>query len=116
MSDKYVKKGQDKSESARQGGSDISTQLTYLLIGGGIGAILALLLAPKSGAELRGDIADVTRKGIDKTREAANYVGDKAGEYYGAVRDKTGEWYGSARETASSDLGGDETKDDYPTV
>ncbi|MCU0240070.1 MAG: YtxH domain-containing protein [Pyrinomonadaceae bacterium] len=34
-----------------------STKLTYLLIGGGIGAILALLFAPKSGQELREDIA-----------------------------------------------------------
>ncbi|MBA2495432.1 MAG: YtxH domain-containing protein, partial [Acidobacteria bacterium] len=42
------------------------TKLTYLLIGGGIGATLALLFAPKSGQELRGDIADVTRKGIEK--------------------------------------------------
>src|SRR5919206_553741 len=48
-----------------------TTKLTYLLIGGGIGAILALLFAPKSGQELRGDIADATRKGIEKGREAA---------------------------------------------
>ena len=47
----------------RRGGSDVSTRLTYLLIGGGIGAIIALLFAPKAGSELRGDIADVTRKG-----------------------------------------------------
>ena len=44
-----------------------ATKLTYLLVGGGIGAILALLFAPKSGEELRGDIADVTRKGIEKS-------------------------------------------------
>ena len=36
----------------RQEGSDISTRLTYLLIGGGIGALLALLFAPKPGSEL----------------------------------------------------------------
>ena len=75
----------------RGGGSDVATRLTYLLIGGGIGAIIALLFAPKSGTELRGDIADVTRKGIDKTREGARYVGDKAGEYYGTVREKAGD-------------------------
>jgi gas vesicle protein len=82
----------------RRGGSDVSTRLTYLLIGGGIGAIIALLFAPKPGSELRGDIADVTRKGIDKSREAASYVGDKAGDYYGAVRDKATDWVGGARE------------------
>ena len=46
--------------------ANASTKLTYLLVGGGIGAILALLFAPKSGQELRGDIADVTRKGVEK--------------------------------------------------
>ena len=82
----------------RHGGSDVSTRLTYLLIGGGIGAIIALLFAPKAGSELRGDIADVTRKGIDKSREGARYIGDRAGDYYGAVREKAGDWYGTARE------------------
>jgi gas vesicle protein len=78
--------------------SDVSTRLTYLLIGGGIGAIIALLFAPKPGSELRGDIADVTRKGIDKSREAASFVGDKAGDYYGVVRDKATDLVGGARE------------------
>ena len=86
-------------------GSDVSTRLTYLLIGGGIGAIIALLFAPKSGTELRGDIADVTRKGIDKTREGARYIGDKAGDYYGAVRDKAGDWVGTAKDTATQKRG-----------
>jgi len=31
------------------GDESISNKLTYLLIGGGIGAVLALLFAPKSG-------------------------------------------------------------------
>jgi gas vesicle protein len=54
-----------------------TTKLTYLLVGGGIGAVLALLFAPKSGNELRGDIADVTRKGIEKSKETAVLVGRK---------------------------------------
>ncbi len=90
----------------RRGGSDVSTRLTYLLIGGGIGAIIALLFAPKSGSELRGDIADVTRKGIDKSREAAAFVGDKAGDYYGTVRDKAGDYYGAVRDKAGDWVGG----------
>lgn len=89
----------------RHGGSDVSTRLTYLLIGGGIGAIIALLFAPKPGTELRGDIADVTRKGIDKSREAASYIGSKAGDYYGTVRDKAGEFVGTARDVASQKRG-----------
>jgi len=81
--------------------ADVSTRLTYLLIGGGIGAILALLFAPKSGSELRGDIADVTRKGIDKSREGARYLGDRAGDYYGTVREKAGDLVGTAKDAAS---------------
>jgi len=80
----------------RDSGDNISTRLTYLLIGGGIGAILALLFAPKSGQELRGDIADATRKGIDRSREAAQQLGDRAGEYYEATRGRAAELYSQA--------------------
>ena len=85
-------------EYRRDGGDSISTRLTYLLVGGGIGAILALLFAPKSGQELRGDIADATRKGIDRSREAAQQLGDRAGEYYEATRTRAGELYTQAAE------------------
>jgi gas vesicle protein len=80
--------------------SSATTKLTYLLIGGGIGALLALLFAPKSGEELRGDIADVTRKGIEKGKETASLVGERAGEYYEVARDKTSELYQTGREKA----------------
>ncbi|HSK62357.1 MAG TPA: YtxH domain-containing protein [Pyrinomonadaceae bacterium] len=85
-------------EYRKDSGDSISTRLTYLLIGGGIGAILALLFAPKSGHELRGDIADATRKGIDRSREAAQQLGDRAGEYYEATRTRAGELYSQAAE------------------
>jgi gas vesicle protein len=68
-----------------------STKLTYLLIGGGIGAILALLFAPKSGQELREDIADVTRKGLEKSKQTANQLQERAGEYYEVTRDRANE-------------------------
>ena len=83
-------------EYRRDSGDGTSTRLTYLLIGGGIGAILALLFAPKSGHELRGDIADATRKGIDRSREAAQQLGDRAGEYYEATRGRAAELYSQA--------------------
>ena len=103
-------------EYRREGGESISTRLTYLLIGGGIGAIIALLFAPKSGQELRGDIADATRKGIDRSREAAQQIGDRAGEYYEQTRTRATELYSqaadkvtevaqSAREAASRQTG-----------
>ena len=83
------------------GDESISNKLTYLLIGGGIGAVLALLFAPKSGQELRGDIADATRKGIDRSREAAQQLGDRAGEYYEATRTRASELYSQASERSS---------------
>src|SRR5512132_4474683 len=85
----------------RDSGDSISTRLCYLLIGGGIGAVLALLFAPKSGQELRGDIADATRKGIDRSREAAQQLGERAGEYYEATRERASELYSQATTKAS---------------
>ena len=82
----------------RDGGDSISTRLTYLLIGGGIGAVLALLFAPKSGQELRGDIADATRKGVDRSREAAQQLGERAGQYYETTRERASELYTQAAE------------------
>ena len=84
----------------RDNGDNISTRLTYFLVGAGIGAVLALLFAPKSGEELRNDIADATRKGIDRSKEAAAQLGAKANEVYDTTRAKATELYDTARETA----------------
>ena len=85
----------------RDYGDSISTRLTFFLVGAGIGAVLALLFAPKSGEELRSDIADATRKGIDKSKEAAQQLGTKAGELYDTARDTAGEYYEATRERAA---------------
>lgn len=77
-----------------------TTKLTYLLIGGGIGAIVALLFAPKSGHELRGDIADATRKGLEKSKEAASQLQERAGEYYEVTKERAEEFYHTAQEKA----------------
>lgn len=84
--------------------ASVGTKLTYLLIGGGIGAVIALLFAPKSGTELREDIAVATKKGIEKGKETAALVGEKAGDYYEVTREKAGELYNTAQETVG-DLG-----------
>lgn len=83
--------------------SNISTRLQWLLADAGFGAALALLFGPKSGEELRHDIVDATRKGIDRSRKAAQQLGSKAGQYYEGHRE-------AAR---AADLGGDETKKGY---
>ena len=80
--------------------TSVTTKLTYLLVGGGIGAVIALLFAPKSGTELRGDIADATRKGIEKSKETAAQLQERAGEYYEVTRDKANELYQTGRDKA----------------
>ncbi|MBO0801337.1 MAG: YtxH domain-containing protein [Blastocatellia bacterium] len=57
-------------------------KLIYFLIGAGIGAITALLFAPKAGAELRSELADATKKGLDLARDTGRDLTERATEYY----------------------------------
>lgn len=81
---------------AENDGSGAAEKLTFLLIGAGIGATLALLFAPKSGRELRGDIADYTKRGVDAAGERAKVIGERATELYGTATSKAAEAYGTA--------------------
>jgi gas vesicle protein len=83
-----------------------SDKLTYLLVGGGIGAVLALLFAPKSGTELRTDITDATRKGVDRTREGANQLGQKSNQYLSNAKQKAGDIYSRAGGALNAAKGG----------
>jgi gas vesicle protein len=60
--------------------------LTFAL-GVGVGATAALLLAPKSGEELRGDIADGLRDGVDQVRDAGKDLRRKAKKIVALVQD-----------------------------
>lgn len=84
-----------------QGGS--GDKLVYFLIGAGIGAITALLFAPKAGSELRSDIADVTKKGLDYARDTGRDLGERATEYYQTGVDRASE-LGTRGKEAVSDL------------
>ena len=90
---------------AENGGLSAAEKLTFLLIGGGIGATLALLFAPKSGRELRGDIADYTKRGVDAAGEQARILGDRATELYGTTAGKVSEVYGAAAGRVSDAYG-----------
>jgi gas vesicle protein len=63
-----------------EGGSNVGTAITFLLIGLGAGALAGLLLAPKSGKQLRRDI----KREYD---DALDTVGNWADEAKDRVRD-----------------------------
>ncbi len=61
--------------------------LLTFAIGVGVGAAAALLLAPKSGEELRGDIAGGFRDGVDQVRDAGKNLRGKAKKIVALVQD-----------------------------
>ncbi|SHN04671.1 YtxH domain-containing protein [Gracilibacillus kekensis] len=61
------------------------------LIGGIVGASLALIFAPKSGKELRGDL-----------NQGAHYVKDRANEWKDVAYEKSGEWRDYAKEQSQT--------------
>lgn len=65
-----------------------------------IGAVTALLLAPKSGRELRTDISHQYQNVSSKTNEIAKNVGTKTKEIAETVGEKSQELAGKAKELA----------------
>jgi gas vesicle protein len=65
-----------------------ASKLAYFVIGFGFGAVVALLFAPKSGRELREDIAESTRRGIDKASEAYETTRTRTKELAAVGREK----------------------------
>ena len=54
-----------------KGGSDLGTAIIAGAIGATVGAVVALLLAPKTGAELRAEIGEKAKDVAEKARECA---------------------------------------------
>ncbi|TXK74847.1 YtxH domain-containing protein [Paenibacillus sp. N3.4] len=70
-------------------GTNKSGLLLGLIIGGAVGAITSLLLAPKSGLELREDLSNTYRTLNDKTSQLASAVGQKTQEVASTISEKT---------------------------
>lgn len=75
-------------------GSNSGSRFSYFLAGMGIGAVLAILFAPRSGEETREYIRDRAEEGRDylkrqsrDVRERAREYGDKGKEYVGRQRE-----------------------------
>ena len=84
-------------------GTNVGTAITFLLIGLGAGALAGLLLAPKSGKQLRRDIKrgyedakdavgdwaeDTAEKATERVRDAASRGVEMAEDLRDAAREK----------------------------
>ncbi len=74
--------------------STVGTAITFLFIGLGAGALVALLFAPKAGKQLRKDI----RRGFEDARDAVENFTDEAKERVGDVMERGADWVETARE------------------
>ncbi|MEP6946144.1 MAG: YtxH domain-containing protein [Acidobacteriota bacterium] len=106
-----MKESNSKHTDTRSGeeSRDTNNKLLYLLVGGGIGAIVALLFAPKQGSQLRGDIAKATRDGYDLTKVKASALKDQSAEVVQNLREKASAAYdyAAAKVSTASDTAAD---------
>ncbi len=63
------------------------SKLGYFLVGGGIGAIIALLFAPRSGRETRDMIAQRAVESKERLTSASRNVSDKVSTYIDKGKD-----------------------------
>jgi X-X-X-Leu-X-X-Gly heptad repeat protein len=61
------------------------------IVGVSIGAIAALLLAPKAGKDLRNDLADGLSDGMDQLRSKGNELRSRAGKLAETAQDNVQE-------------------------
>jgi gas vesicle protein len=62
-------------------GSDRLSKLAFFLVGGGIGAVIALLFAPRSGRETRDIIAQRAAESRERVLSTSRNVGEKVSTY-----------------------------------
>jgi gas vesicle protein len=72
--------------------------LLGLVIGGAVGAITSLLIAPKAGAKLRKDLWSTYRTWQDKTKEIASTVCENSKNLADTVSQKTEDIVDTAKE------------------
>jgi|CXWL01.1.fsa_nt_gi gas vesicle protein len=81
------------SKPTNTSSTGIRNSLFYFLIGGGLGAAAALLLAPKSGTELRSEMSEAARKGYNETRELAHRLKERSDGLLQTITGKAEEMY-----------------------
>ncbi len=96
MSEEY--KYENRENRGGRMSVNLKEGLTFIGVGAAVGAILALLFAPKSGVELRSDIVDVSRKGLDATVDKATNLRDASTRAVDAIKEKAATIYDFATE------------------
>lgn len=76
--------------------------LGALLLGSVVGATTALLLAPKSGKQIRKDICEACEDISDKTHELACSIGDRGHDAAEVIQDQASELVDKARSILNS--------------
>lgn len=72
------------------------TAITFLMIGLGAGALIALLMTPKTGKQMRRDL----RRKYDDARDVLQDWSEDAKERLDDIVDRSGEWAEELREVA----------------
>ena len=76
--------------------NSVGTAVTFLMIGVGAGALIALLFAPKSGKQLRKDI----RRKLEDARDSIEDWSEEAQDRVQDVVDRSAEWAEELKEAA----------------
>ncbi|CAM4323776.1 YtxH domain-containing protein [Paenibacillus alkaliterrae] len=69
------------------------------IVGGAIGAISALLLAPKSGAKFREDLANTCQAISQKTKDIASNVGQSTKDFASTIKEEATEMVDHAKQS-----------------
>jgi gas vesicle protein len=76
--------------------SGAGTAITFLMIGLGAGALIALLMTPKTGKQMRRDL----RRKYDDARDVLQDWSEDAKDRLDEIVDRSGEWAEELREAA----------------
>ncbi len=76
--------------------STVGTAITFLMIGVGAGALIALVLAPKTGKQMRKDL----RRKYDDARDTLQDWSEEAMDRVNDVVDRSADWAEELRDVA----------------
>ena len=79
-----------------EGSNNVGTAVTFLMIGLGAGALLALMLAPKSGRQMRKDL----RRKLDDAKDSLQDWSEDARDRVQDVVERGSDWAAELRDTA----------------